>query len=207
MNDQLLLRLPHRQFVFTLPKMLRVFFRHDKRLHGQISRLIYRLVRDFAAEAAGKPLRTAAVVVFQTAGAFCRWNAQWHGLFLEGGFDAEGRFVHIPKVDLQKMSSCFRQRVIAFFVEHKLLDEPRAKNMMDWTHSVFSVDASVRIPWPTAGRSPARGPATSARTREALAQYVVRAPVSLRNLLVDEGGTDTVVYRAPSNTSRIRAAG
>jgi hypothetical protein len=30
-----------------------------------------------------------------------------------------------------------------------------------------------------------------------LAQYVVRAPLSLQNLLVDEGGTDTVVYRAP----------
>jgi hypothetical protein len=73
-NEQLLLRLPHRQFVFTpwsghctdLPKVLRVFFRHDKRLHGEISRLIYRLLRDFAAEAAGKPLRMAAVVVFQT---------------------------------------------------------------------------------------------------------------------------------------------
>ena len=66
MNERLLLRLPHRQFVFTLPKVLRVFFRHDKRLHGEISRLIFGLVRDFTAEAAGTPLRTAAVVVFQT---------------------------------------------------------------------------------------------------------------------------------------------
>jgi len=74
MNRQLLLRLPHRQFVFTpwsgrctdLPKVLRVFFRHDKRLHGDISRLIYDLVRDFTTEAAGKPTRIAAVVVFQT---------------------------------------------------------------------------------------------------------------------------------------------
>ena len=57
--------------------------------------------------------------------------------------------------------------------------------MLDWTHSGFSVDASIRIP------------ATSARTREALAQYVLRAPFCLQNLLVDEGGTDTVVYRAP----------
>jgi len=65
-NEQLLLRLPHRQFVFTLPKVLRVFFRHDKRLHGEISRLIYALVRDFAAEAAGRPLRTAGILVFQT---------------------------------------------------------------------------------------------------------------------------------------------
>ena len=83
------------------------------------------------------------------------------------------------------MSCCFRQRVIAFFLERKLLNERLAKNMLEWTHSGFSVDASIRIP------------ATSTRTREALAQYVVRAPVSLRNLLVDEGGTDTVVYRAP----------
>jgi hypothetical protein len=108
-----------------------------------------------------------------------------HGLFLEGGFDAEGRFVHIPKVDLKKMSSRFRQRVIAFFLERKLLDERRAKNMLDGTHSGFSVDGSIRIP------------ATSARTRQALAPYVVRAPLSLQNLLVDERGTDAVVYRAP----------
>jgi hypothetical protein len=53
MNERLLLRLPHRQFAFTVPKVLRVFFRHDKSVHGQISRLIYRLVRDFSTAAAG----------------------------------------------------------------------------------------------------------------------------------------------------------
>ncbi len=113
------------------------------------------------------------------------------------GFDQEGRFVHVPTVDLAKMSGCFRQRVIAFFLERKLLNERLAKNMVNWAHSGFSVDASIRIP------------AGSAKTREALAQYIpgptagrrpargVRPPVSLENLLVDEGGTDTVVYRAP----------
>jgi hypothetical protein len=34
MNEQLLLRLPHRQFGFTLPKVPRVFPRHDRRIHG-----------------------------------------------------------------------------------------------------------------------------------------------------------------------------
>ena len=105
LNEQLLLRLPHKQFVFTpwsgrctdLPKVLRVFFRHDERLHGEISRLIYRLVLDFATAAAGKPIRTAAVVVLQTAGAFSRWNPHWHSLFLEGGFDREGRFIHLSQ--------------------------------------------------------------------------------------------------------------
>ena len=198
-NEQLLLRLPHKQFVFTLPKVLRVFFRHHKRLHGEISGLIDRLLRDFVAQAAGRPLGTAGILVFQTAGAFCRFHPHLHGLFLEEGFDAEGRFLHIPlggsrakpcgspKVDLQKMSCCFPQRVIAFFLERKLLGQRLAENMLDWTHSGFSVDDSIRIQ------------AGSDKRREALAQYLVRAPASLQNLLVDEGGTNTVIYRAPSS--------
>jgi hypothetical protein len=185
MNEQLLLRLPHRQLVFTIPKVLRVFFRHDSRLHGEISRLIFRLLRDFASTAAGRPIRCAAVLVFQSAGEFVRWNPHWHGLFMEGGFDRQGRFVHLPAMDLARMSSCFRQRVIGFFVRRKLLNERLAKSMVNWTHSGFSVDATVRIP------------AGSAATRQALSQYIVRPPVSLQKLLVDGGGTDTVVYRAP----------
>jgi hypothetical protein len=66
MNEQLLLRLPHRQFVFTIPKVLRVFFRHDGRLHGEISRLVYGLVRDFVS--------AAAVIVFLSFAATAKSN-------------------------------------------------------------------------------------------------------------------------------------
>ena len=41
--------------------------RHDKMLHGEISRPIYALVRDFAPEAGGSPLYTAMILFFQTA--------------------------------------------------------------------------------------------------------------------------------------------
>ncbi len=34
-DEQLLLRLPHRQIVFTFPKVLRVFFRLDRKLFGE----------------------------------------------------------------------------------------------------------------------------------------------------------------------------
>ena len=150
----------------------------------EISRLIFRLLRDFSSAAAGKPIRCAAVLVFQSAGEFVRWNPHWHGLFLEGGFDRQGRFVHLPAMDLARMSSCFRQRVIAFFLCRKLLNERLAKSMIQWTHSGFSVDATVRIP------------AGSSTTRQGLSRYSVRPPLSLQKLLVDEG-RDAVVYRAP----------
>ena len=161
MNEQLLLRLPHRQFVFTLPKVLRVFFRHDTRLHGEISRLVYGLVRDLTTAASDISRRTAAVVVYLSSGQFARrcsgppwgWNPHWHGLFLEGGFDQEGRFLHLPTVDLANMSGCFRQRVIAFFLERKLLNERLARNMVKWTHSGFSVNNIVMFVWAIVKRS------------------------------------------------------
>jgi hypothetical protein len=70
-------------------------------------------------------------------------------------------------------------------MERKLLNERLANTMVNRTHSGFSVDASIRIP------------AGFTETHQALAQYTVRPPVSLQKLFVDQGGTDTVVYRAP----------
>lgn len=45
--EDLLLDLPHRQFVFTIPKILRPYFKSDKRLFGEVSRLVFSLLSDF----------------------------------------------------------------------------------------------------------------------------------------------------------------
>jgi hypothetical protein len=58
--------------------------------------------------------------------------------------------------------------------------------MLQWTHSGFSVDMSVRIP------------AVSSRTREALAQYIARPPISLSKMLVEEHEA-RVLYRSEYN--------
>ena len=72
------MQLPHRVMTFTAPKMLRAYFRYHPELFAELSRLIYRLVRQF--------------------------HPQWHGIFLEGGFDHDGRFLHIPFGNLEKMA-------------------------------------------------------------------------------------------------------
>ncbi len=87
------------------------------------------------------PCGAAAAVVFQSSGSFYSFHPYWHSLLLEGGFDHEGRFFHIPTVDLAKMSACFRQLVVESYVERKLLNERLAGSMLGWTHSGFSVDA------------------------------------------------------------------
>jgi hypothetical protein len=92
LDDQLLLQLPHHQFVFSIPKALRIFFHHDQKLFGAVSSLIFSLLTHFYLLAAGSPrLRSAAIVAFQPFGDFLRANAHWHALVLEGGFAPDGR--------------------------------------------------------------------------------------------------------------------
>jgi hypothetical protein len=62
LTEDVLLKLPHRQFVFTVPKALRVFFRNNRKLFADISRLIFSIIRDFYNEAAEKEIRTGMVI-------------------------------------------------------------------------------------------------------------------------------------------------
>ena len=186
MNERLLLRLPHRQVVFTFPKVLRVFFRHGHGLVGDVSRLVYRIMQDVYGAAAGRRIQGAAVIAYASAGDFVRWNPHLHAIFLEGGFDPQGRFVHIPSLDLPRLAQYFRASIVAFFLRRSLINERLATSMLGWTHSGFSLDMSVRIP------------AGCSRTREALAQYIARPPFSLSKMLVEEH-EGSVLYRSEYN--------
>jgi hypothetical protein len=78
LTSERLLELPHRQLVFTIPKVLRPLFRHDRRLFADVSRLIYRTLREFFDEAAGKPLLTGMVIAHETFGDRLRSNPHFH---------------------------------------------------------------------------------------------------------------------------------
>jgi hypothetical protein len=53
-NERLLLSLPHRQRVFTFPRILRGFFRHHRTLYGEIARQVYAMIIQFYNAAAGR---------------------------------------------------------------------------------------------------------------------------------------------------------
>lgn len=168
LTNKVLLRLPHRQFVFTIPKALRPFFRHDRRLFADVSRLIYDMLGEFYHEAAGRSLLTGIVVAHQTFGDMLRWNPHFHAIVLEGGFDDEGTFVYIPFSGLQSMVEVFRRRVIKLLVERGMLNEQFARNLLSWRHSGFSIDNSVRI--------------LDESARGSLAEYIARPPISLKKI-------------------------
>src|SRR5438093_10893083 len=46
-TGKILYPLPHRQYVFTLPKMLRAYFRFDRKLSGKLSQCTYQSLKEF----------------------------------------------------------------------------------------------------------------------------------------------------------------
>jgi hypothetical protein len=186
LDEHLLLALPHRQFVFTLPKALRVFLRYDQRLFGQISRLIFSLIAEFYSAAAAKPISSAAILAYQPFGDALRVNPHFHALILEGGFDPDGQFYFLPIHDTAPLAQLLRQRTVGLFLKLGLITEQFAATLLCWRHSGFSVDNSVRLDG---------GDHTA---RQALAQYIARAPLSIQKLTYDRAG-GKVLYHTSYN--------
>jgi hypothetical protein len=137
LTEHVLLDLPHCQFVFSIPKALRVVFKYDRRLFADVSRLIYRMILEFYTEAAGRAMSGAAILAFQTYGDVLRFNAHWHAHVLEGGFDSEGTFYYLPYRNLERMTEYFRRKRISLFLKKKLINEEFARNLLSWKHSGF----------------------------------------------------------------------
>jgi len=172
LTQEVLLNLPHRQFVFTVPKALRPYFRYDRNLFAEVSRLIFTLIRDFYSKAAGRELLTGIIVAHQTFGDMLRWNPHYHIIVLEGGFDQDGTFFFIPISNLTSMTEVFRRRVLALLVDRKVLNDQFARNLMSWKHSGFSIDNSVRI--------------LDHNTQESLSEYIARPPISLKKIRYEQ---------------------
>jgi hypothetical protein len=186
LSENVLFRLPHRQFVFTVPKILRLYFKYDRNLFEDVSRIIFSIIQDFYNESAPEALKTASVVSYQSFGDLLRFNSPYHCLVLEGGIDEAGSFHHIPIKDTASLTEVFRRRVINLFVDRGLLDRRFALKILSWKHSGFSVDASVSIP------------ASSKKACINLSQYIIRHPVSLqKTLYVCSNGT--VIYKTKYN--------
>jgi hypothetical protein len=181
--EDLLLDLPHRQFVFTIPKILRPYFKSDKRLFGEVSRLLFSLLSEFFSLAAGQALIGACVVSYQSFGEFARFHPHWHVLVLEGGFTRYDRFVYLPIGADDGMLKVWQTAILSLFLRKELIDQARVNMLKDWKHSGFSIESETRL--------------YSRADREALGQYVVRGATCAEKIQYDST-SDTVIWTASS---------
>ena len=178
---EVLLPVPHRQYVFTVPRLLRPHFHRRYRLGG-LCRLVARLLTAAYAEAApwGRP---GFVLFVQTFGDLVTFHPHVHALVADGVFSPTGSLRVLPPIPNPLLKEQLRRAVLDYLVDDEAITAEFAGKLLAWQHSGFSVDNSVRV-----GAQDAEG-------RCQLARYMIRNPFSLEKMEY-KARQGVVVYRS-----------
>jgi len=65
MREELLFDVPHRQVVFTIPRMLRIFFKYNRRLLGELCRCALRSLTRYFEMATGTELMPGVIAAIE----------------------------------------------------------------------------------------------------------------------------------------------
>ncbi len=88
-TGEILQEVPHRQLVWTIPKVLRPTFRRDRKLLGELSRAAWRSLCQYFGHALGFDSVPAAIFAIQTYGDQLNWHPHLHSLLADGAWGKE----------------------------------------------------------------------------------------------------------------------
>jgi ribosomal protein S27E len=178
-------KIPHRHFVFSIPKILRRYFLYDRKLLADLSRCAWESLKTFLQEAVSEknPIPGASIAI-QTFGDFLGFNPHCHILVTDGCFYGDrGMFRLAPPLELKKLEAIFRHKVFRMLLTKGKVSREMIAMLSNWRHSGFHVFCGNRI-------SP-----NDKTAMETLARYIIRASFSQERMtyLYHEA---TVVYAA-----------
>jgi len=186
--SHVLKKVPHRHFVFSLPKILRRYFLYDRDLLSDLSRCAWESLKLFLREAG--PERNpipGAVIAIQTFGDFLGFNPHCHVLVTDGCFYGRGMFRVAPPLDLKKLEAIFRDKVFKMLLAKGRITKDLIAMLSNWRHSGFQVFCGERI-FPQ-----------DETAMENLARYIIRASFSQERMqYLPE--PSKVIYRAKDGT-------
>ena len=171
LQQKILADVPHAQWVFSIPKMLRPYFLFHRELLGELARLAYETVREMMSVVVEKPnARPGMIAVIQTFGSSLRWNPHTHAIVTRGVFLEDGSWHPIPYVDTHKAELLFRHKLLRLLRDKDLITQERIDLLLSWKNSGFGVHNHTTVyPNDTEGL-------------HKLACYLMRAPVNLSRL-------------------------
>jgi hypothetical protein len=182
--DEVLAPVPHRQYVVTVPTMLRVYFRKDRRLLGKLSQCAADALKTLFHAARKNPKAVPGIImVLQTYGDLANFHPHLHALVTDGVFTPKGWFVAFPKIALYVLEHFFRHRVLQMLLRERGIGESVLRTLLGWRHSGFSLHNAVRI-----GAQDSEG-------RRAVSGYVLRSPFALQKMRY-QASTVTILYQS-----------
>ncbi len=176
---------PHRQFVFTMPKRFRLYFRYNRDLLGKLPRLAWETILEVCRVVLDRDdVVPGMVAAIQTHGQLSNWHPHIHALITYGAFNPEGTFIPLPdNLSSTPFLEIWEAKIFRLLLDERRITPDVVEKMRSWRHSGFSVDKSVALDaGDTAGL-------------QRVAAYMIRCPFSLDRIIsVSDDGK--VVYRA-----------
>ncbi|MEA2005246.1 MAG: transposase [Acidobacteriota bacterium] len=172
MREELLLDVSHRQVVFTVPKMLRLFFRYKRKLLNDLCLSAVRILVKFLHIATGLELMPGVVAVIQTFVDRINFHPHIHILVTEGGTTPDGAFHRVSRFHDELIQEIFTHEVFSLLLRKKLIGLPLVRKILHWRHTGFSVHSKVR--------------AETKSEAERVGKYMIRPLLSLKRLFFDE---------------------
>ena len=175
----------HRQFVFTIPKTLRTYFKRNRYLLGDLAKCAWAVLKEFF-RAIDPNAVPAGIFCIQSFGNLLNFMPHIHAIVANGYF-VGGTFYPLGQAFLNEgidiLCQIFRDKVLEMLQDKELLSRELTQNILSWSHnSGFSVHAEVLIE------------AGNRQGMERLARYIMRNPVAQEKIVIGENGT--IYYHA-----------
>ncbi|NMC61576.1 MAG: transposase, partial [SAR324 cluster bacterium] len=165
--SEVLKPVPHRHVTWSIPKIIRPYFKYDRANNGILYSAAWSTVKEMYQALVPNSLPGAAMVL-QTSGEALRFNPHLHSLVTDGAFTNDGTFHKLPYFSNEKFTEVFAVKVLSLMHRAGLIDMDRIELINTWEHSGFSVWAGE--------------PIDAKEATKFIARYMDRGPLSLQKL-------------------------
>lgn len=175
--------LPHLHMTFTIPKILRAYFRRNRKLLKLLIQSANYAIEQYFHQALGiEGGYTGGIFCIQSHGSLLNFHPHAHALVL-AGILKDGKFYQPINISSEVIAEIFRARLLAVLLEREIITQELVDLLMSWNHnSGFNVHSKHRI-------HGANGEAV-----EKIARYISRAAISVERVEFNPEDNTVTVY-------------
>jgi len=136
---EVLKNVPHRHFVFSIPKIIRIYFLFDRALLKDLARIAWEVLSCYYKNAVSKDGTTpAAICSIQTFGDMLGFNPHLHILCADGGFNDNGTFyAAAANLDAASLEPLFAHKILSMLKRKGLITSRVIELIFSWRHLRF----------------------------------------------------------------------
>lgn len=146
LENNVLYPVPHRQYMFSLPIMLRIYFKYDRSLLSKLCLSAYHSLLLFLRKHINLEQGVPGVaLIIHTFGNYPdKFHPHVHLIVNDGLFRDTGTFYVMRDVDLKPLEEIFKATVFKMLKKEGKIDDNLIRKLSQWKHSGFSKTSPTR---------------------------------------------------------------